>query len=111
MSNVVLDSLLKPLAEFYRPSFVEEIAINHAGQVWMRLHGARVPWVAYDAPVLTKQYLVDLIHTVANIYEQPFDPVHGVPVVYATLPGSHRFTAIAGPNVQYDDNDVTGAWH
>lgn len=108
MSNVVLDSLLKPLAEFYRPSFVEEIAINHAGQVWMRLHGAHVPWVAYDAPVLTKQYLVDLIHTVANIYEQPFDPIHGVPVVYATLPGSHRFTAIAGPNVQYDDRDVTG---
>lgn len=108
MSNVVLDSLLKPLAEFYRPSFVEEIAINHAGQVWMRLHGAHVPWVAYDAPILTKQYLVDLIHTVANIYEQPFDPIHGVPVVYATLPGSHRFAAIAGPNVQYDDRDVTG---
>lgn len=108
MSNVVLDSLLKPLAEFYRPSFVEEIAINHAGQVWMRLHGAHVPWVAYDAPILTKQYLVDLIHTVANIYEQPFNPIHGVPVVYATLPGSHRFTAIAGPNVQYDDRDVTG---
>ncbi len=108
MSNVVLDSLLKPLAEFYRPSFVEEIAITHASQVWMRLHGAHVPWVAYDAPILTKQYLVDLIHTVANIYEQPFDPIHGVPVVYATLPGSHRFTAIAGPNVQYDDRDVTG---
>lgn len=108
MSNVVLESLLKPLAEFYRPKFVEEIAINHAGQVWMRLHGARVPWVAYDAPVLSKQYLVDLIHTVANIYEQPFDPIHGMPVVYATLPGNHRFTAIAGPNVQYDDNDVTG---
>ena len=29
-------------------------------------------------------------------------------MVYATLPGSHRFTAIAGPNVQYDDRDVTG---
>ena len=108
MSNIVLDSLLKPLEEFYKPSFVEEIAINHAGQVWMRLHGARVPWVSYNAEVLTKQYLVDLIHTVANIYERPFDPIHGMPVVYATLPGNHRFTAIAGPNVQYDENDVTG---
>ena len=108
MTNVVLESLLKPLEEFYSPSFVEEIAINHAGEVWMRLHGARVPWVAYSADKLSKQYLVDLIHTVANIYEKPFDPVHGIPVVYATLPGNHRFSAIAGPNVQYDENDVTG---
>ena len=108
MSNVVLESLLKPLEEFYSPSFVEEIAINHAGEVWMRLHGARVPWVSYSADKLSKQYLVDLIHTVANIYEKPFDPIHGIPVVYATLPGNHRFSAIAGPNVQYDENDVTG---
>ena len=108
MTNVVLESLLEPLANFYRPSFVEEIAINHAGEVWMRLHGTRVPWVAYDAPALTKQYLVDLIHTIANIYERPFDPVHGIPVVYATLPGNHRFSAIAGPNVQYDEQDITG---
>lgn len=108
MSNIVLESLLKPLEEFYTPSFVEEIAVNHAGEVWMRLHGTRVPWVAYDAPILSKQYLIDLIHTVANIYEKPFDPIRGIPVVYATLPGNHRFSAIAGPNVQYDENDVTG---
>lgn len=108
MSNIVLESLLKPLEEFYKPSFVEEIAINHAGQVWMRLHGARVPWVSYNSEILSKQYLVDLIHTIANIYERPFDPLHGIPVVYATLPGNHRFTAIAGPNVQYDERDITG---
>jgi type IV secretion system protein VirB11 len=108
MPNVVLESLLKPLEEFYKPSFVEEIAINHEGEVWMRLHGARVPWVSYNSEKLTKQYLVDLIHSVANIYERPFDPIHGMPVVYATLPGNHRFSAIAGPNVQYDDRDITG---
>ena len=108
MSNIVLESLLKPLAEFYTPPFVEEIAINHAGEVWMRLHGARVPWVSYQSETLSKQYLIDLIHTVANIYDRPFNPTHGVPVVYATLPGNHRFTAIAGPNVQYDERDITG---
>ena len=108
MSNIVLESLLKPLEEFYTPSFVEEIAINHAGEVWMRLHGARVPWVSHQSQALSKQYLVDLIHTVANIYDRPFNPTHGIPVVYATLPGNHRFSAIAGPNVQYDENDVTG---
>jgi type IV secretory pathway ATPase VirB11/archaellum biosynthesis ATPase len=57
---------------------------------------------------LTKQYLVDLIHTIANVYGRPFDPVNGIPVVYAELPGGRRFSAIAGPNVQYDENDVTG---
>ncbi len=108
MENVVLESLLKPLEEFYTPSFVEEIAINRPGEVWLRLHGARVPWVAYQADKLSKQYLIDLIHTVANIRGLPFEPIRGVPVVYATLPGNHRFTAIAGPNVQYDDLDVTG---
>ncbi|MCL1785803.1 MAG: Flp pilus assembly complex ATPase component TadA [Alphaproteobacteria bacterium] len=108
MSDIVLNTLMKPLEEFFMPEFVEEIAINHAGEVWMRLHGARVPWVSYKSEKLSKQYLVDLIHTVANVYERPFEPVKGIPVVYATLPGQHRFTGIAGPNVMYDDNDVTG---
>jgi len=108
MPDIVLDTLIKPLAEFFTPEFVEEIAINHAGDVWLRLHGARVPWVRYDAPQLTREYLLDVINAVANVYERPFDPVRGVPVVYATLPGNHRFSAIAGPNVMYDDDDVTG---
>ena len=108
MANVVLESLLKPLEEFYTPSFVEEIAINHAGQVWMRLHGARVPWVAYSAPQLTKDYLINLIYTVANVYKQPFDPEKGSPTVYIDLPGQRRFSAIAGKNVRYDDRDLTG---
>lgn len=108
MPNVVLESLLKPLEEFYTPSFVEEIAINNEKNVWLRLNKSKVPWVQYKAPILSKQYLIDLIHTVANIYKKPFDPVLGVPVVYATLPGNHRFTAIAGGNVLYDENDITG---
>jgi len=108
MADVVLESLIKPLEEFFTPSFVEEIAINHEGEVWMRLHGAKTPWVAYQSEKITKQYLLDLIHTVANVYERPFDPIRGMPVVYATLPGNHRFSAIAGPNVMYDDRDVTG---
>jgi type IV secretion system protein VirB11 len=108
MPNVVLDILMKPLAEFYRPDFVEEIAINHAGDVWLRLHGTKVPWVQYKSDKLTKQYLLDVVYTVANVYEKSFEPTRGVPVVFATLPGNHRFTAIAGQNVMYDDEDLTG---
>ncbi|MDR2770250.1 MAG: Flp pilus assembly complex ATPase component TadA [Rickettsiales bacterium] len=108
MADIVLDALLKPLEEFYSPDFVEEIAVNRAGEVWMRLHGAAVPWVSYKSEKLSRQYLIDTIHTVANVYERPFEPVRGMPVVYATLPGNHRFTGIAGPNVMYDDSDITG---
>jgi type IV secretion system protein VirB11 len=108
MADIVLDTLLKPLEEFFTPEFVEEIAINHAREVWLRLHGARVPWVAYNSEKFSKEYLLDVMHTVANVYERPFDPIRGMPVVYATLPGNHRFSAIAGPNVMYDDNDVAG---
>ena len=108
MSDIVLDTLLKPLAEFYSPSFVEEIAVNRAGEVWLRLHGAKIPWVSYLADAISRGYLIDLLHTVANVYNRPFEPQRGMPVVYASLPGNHRFTGIAGPNVMYDDNDVTG---
>lgn len=106
--NIVLETLLKPLAEFYTPEFVEEIAVNHSGQVWMRLHNAKTQWVPYNSDKLTKDYLLTLIRAVANVYDQPFDPSRGIPVVYATLPGNHRFTAIAGQNVMFDDNDLTG---
>ena len=54
MSNIVLESLLKPLAEFYTPSFVEEIAINHEFEVWMRLHGSKVPCIIYFRKVIKK---------------------------------------------------------
>ena len=38
----------------------------------------------------------------------PFDPVEGNPVVYAAIPGEHRFSAICGRNVMYDGDDLTG---
>lgn len=104
----VLETMIKPLTEYFGPEFVEEIAINHAGDLWMRLHGTKKPWVKCETPQLSKKYLIDLMHIVANIYERPFEPNKGIPVVYASLPGNHRFTAIAGPNVMYDDNDLTG---
>ncbi|MDR0448885.1 MAG: Flp pilus assembly complex ATPase component TadA [Rickettsiales bacterium] len=106
--NAVLDTLLKTMEEFYLPEFVEEIAVNNEGRVWMRLHGAKIPWVPYNSDKLTKGYLLTLIRAVANVYDKPFGPERGVPVVYATLAGNHRFVAIAGQNVMYDDNDLTG---
>ena len=109
MSFTVLESVLRPLSYWYNQDNIEEVAINKAGQIWLRLRGKRAyPWVMYKDEKLTKAYLVDLLHIIANTYELPFDPVHGSPVVYATIPGDHRFSAIAGRNVMYDNEDLTG---
>ena len=66
------------------------------------------PWVMYKDEKLTKEYLTDLLYIIANTYELPFDPIQGNPVVYATIPGEHRFSAICGRNIMYDNDDLTG---
>ena len=109
MSFTVLESVLRPLSYWYNQENIEEVAINRAGQIWLRLRGKRAfPWVVHKDEKLTKEYLVNLLHIIANTYELPFDPTHGSPVVYATIPGDHRFSAIAGRNVMYDNEDLTG---
>lgn len=109
MSFAVLESVLRPLAYWYNQDNIEEVAINRSGQIWLRLRGKRAyPWVMYKDEKLTKDYLTDLLYIIANTYELPFDPVAGSPVVYATIPGEHRFSAIAGRNVMYDQEDLTG---
>lgn len=109
MSFAVLESVLRPLSYWYSQDNIEEVAINRSGQIWLRLRGKRAyPWVMYKDEKLTKDYLVDLLYIIANTYELPFDPVAGSPVVYATIPGEHRFSAIAGKNVMYDQDDLTG---
>lgn len=109
MSFAVLESVLRPLSYWYNQENIEEVAVNKPGQVWLRLRGKRAyPWVAYNDPKLTRTYLTDLLHIIANTYELPFDPVHGSPVVYATIPGDHRFSAISGKNVMFDHGDLMG---
>lgn len=108
-SFTVLESVLRPLAYWYNQENIEEVAINRSGQIWLRLRGKRAyPWVMYKDEKLTKEYLTDLLYIVANTYELPFDPIQGSPVVYATIPGDHRFSAVCGRNVMYDQDDLTG---
>ncbi|MBE6448657.1 MAG: hypothetical protein E7018_05095 [Alphaproteobacteria bacterium] len=109
MSFTVLESILRPLSYWYNQDNIEEVAINRSQQIWLRLRGKRAyPWVMYKDEKLTKEYLTDLLYIVANTYELPFDPVQGNPVVYAAIPGEHRFSAICGRNVMYDNDDLTG---
>lgn len=109
MSFEVLQSVLRPLAYWYNQDNIEEVAVNRSGQIWLRLRGKRAyPWVMYKDENLTKDYLTDLLYIIANTYELPFDPISGTPLVFAAIPGEHRFSAIAGKNVMYDQDDLTG---
>ena len=109
MSFKVLESVLRPLSYWYTQDNIEEVAINRSKQIWLRLRGKRAyPWVMYKDEKLTKEYLTDLLYIIANTYELPFDPVSGTPVVYAAIPCEHRFSAIAGRNIMYEDEDLTG---
>lgn len=109
MANEVLLSTLKYLSNWYSQSNIEEVAVDKAGEVWLRLRGKReIPWVMEKDKNLSRQYLTDIMNIIANSYEVPFDPVSGTPVVYATLPGDERFSGIAGKNVLYDNDDIEG---
>lgn len=105
----VLESTLRPLSYWYNQDNVEEVAINSPGGIWLRLRGKHAhPWHYYEDPKLTREYLNNIMYIIANSYDYAFDPEKGTPVVYATLPGGHRFSAISGRNVMYDNNDLTG---
>ena len=105
----VLESVLRPLAYWYNQDNVEDVAVNNPGGIWLRLRGRHAhPWHYYEDPKLSREYLINLLHIIANSYNMAFDPVNGNPVVFTQLPGGHRFTGIAGQNVQYDNNDLTG---
>jgi type IV secretion system protein VirB11 len=109
MANEVLQSALRYLANWYEQPNIEEVAVDTPGQVWLRLRGRReVPWVCEDDRTLSREYLLDVMNLIANTFEVPFDPAEGVPVVYATIPGEHRFSGIAGRNVLYHDDDYEG---
>lgn len=102
----VLESVLRPLSFWYSQEGVEEVAINHPGGVWVRKRGKFAhPWHYYEDPALTRSYLKNLLYIIANSYDKDFNPEGGTPVVYVDLPGGHRFTGIAGQNVQYDSSD------
>ncbi len=105
----VLESALRPLSYWYTQDNVEDVAVNHPGGIWLRLRGRHTyPWHYYEDPKLSREYLNDILYIIANTYDYSFDPTAGTPVVYATLPGGHRFSGIAGRNVQYDNNDTIG---
>ncbi|MTJ82355.1 MAG: hypothetical protein F8N37_15290 [Telmatospirillum sp.] len=103
--NPLLQDTLQRLAIHYDGADVEEIAMNRPGEVWIRHVGGG--WEARPDPALTTDYVLILCQQLANVSGQIFHR-RRMPLLYATLPEGHRFTAIVGPNVRYDMGDTEG---
>jgi len=103
--NPLLADSLNVLASHYAACEMEEVAVNRAGEIWVKPVGGA--WIARQDPRLSEAYLLTLCRHLANVSGQPFHPLHR-PILYATLPDGHRFTAVAGSAVRYDRGDRSG---
>jgi type IV secretion system protein VirB11 len=103
--NPLLADSLNILASHYDAAEMEEVAVNRAGEIWVKPVGAG--WQARSDARLSEAYLLTLCRHLANVSGQPFHPLHR-PILYASLPEGHRFTAVAGSAVRYARGDSRG---
>lgn len=104
----IITAILAPLAEYYEHQDHEEIAINQPGEVWCRRHKPNADgniWVRFQDSRFTLEYLQNIAAAVANTNNELFshtDVTKPCTVSASLPPHDHRFGAIVGKNVAYD---------
>ncbi|WP_162003143.1 ATPase, T2SS/T4P/T4SS family [Microvirga tunisiensis] len=109
-TRTIIAHLLTPLMKWLEHSEVEEIQINRPTEIIQRLRKplANGSLYAYHRDeTLTRSYLTMLAHTMANSQDMANFGPQGVPVVYGTTPRGHRFVCGIGPNIQYDEAEIS----
>lgn len=107
----MIDNMLRHLARWYTKPEVEEVAINRPGEIWLR---RRKPapgepiWQPEEDANLTYDYLLKLCCALANVRDIMFNE-QKLPLLYTTLPGGHRFTAILGQAALWEREAEDGA--
>ena len=106
-SHYVINSMLNKLSGYFTHPDVEEIVINRPGEIWLKRRrpkeGEEI-WNQLADPQLTFEYLEKVARVVANANDLTFGKgANSSPVVYAALPGGHRFTAGFYQNIVYDE--------
>ena len=106
-SHVVINAMLTKLSGYFTHPDVEEIVINRPGEIWLKRRrpkeGEQI-WNQLEDRELTFDYLERVARVVANANGLPFGKGGDLsPVVYAALPGGHRFTAAFYQNIVYDE--------
>lgn len=112
MQFAVLKAILQKLTPYYTHPDVEEIAINRPGEVWLKRRRPKEGediWHPVQDTELTFEYLERVCKVVANSNELLFGSGAGhTPVVYAALPGGHRFSAAMYKNIIYKEATPKG---
>lgn len=108
----VLNAMLGKLTPYFTHPDVEEIAINRPGEVWLKRRRPKEGediWHPLMDANLTFEYLERLCKVVANSNDQKFGAgADHMPVVYAALPGGHRFSAGMFRNFVYSESAGKG---
>ena len=105
-----LAKILKPLSRHYHSSNVEELIVCNPQQVFLRTRERKKKheiWTARQDRRIDMHYMDLVLHAVANIYSIEFDGAKQ-PTISATIPGGHRFTAVRGQSVVYDEQTSEG---
>lgn len=105
LNNILLHQSLHHLQRYYEAPNMEEVAINRENEVYIKKAAGK--WQAVEDPNITYDYVMAICRILANVTEQSFDKDR-LPILAATLPGGHRFQAVIGPNVRYDQSDTHG---
>lgn len=108
----VLNAMLGKLTPYFTHPDVEEIAINRPGEVWLKRRRPKEGediWHPLADSSLNFEYLERVCKVVANSNDQKFGGGAGqMPVVYASLPGGHRFSAGMYKNFVYAELSPRG---
>jgi len=106
-SHIVINAILKHLSGYFTHPDVEEVVINRPGEIWLKRRrpkeGEQI-WNQLEDKDLTFEYLEKVARVVANANGLPFGRRPELsPVVYAALPGGHRFTGAFYQNIVYEE--------
>lgn len=103
----IQEAMLSKLLLYYTHPDIEEIVINRPEEVWLRRRRPKPGediWMVTNDGSLTMSYLERVCRIIANSNDQNFGAGAGqTPVIYAALPGGHRFTAAMYKNIVYDE--------
>ncbi len=97
MSNIAINTYLKPLLPFLEEKGISEISINRPQEVWIEKKGKME---CFPIPELDFNHLRSLANLVAKYTEQEISEKN--PLLSATIPGGYRIQIVLPPAVEQD---------